>query len=209
MKIYLIRHARQASRLCNVNVSLDPLGLWQSSLLGKRLSGAGIQIVYSSDLIRAAETAKEANVWWKAAYEVRPELREISFVDMEGLSDEEIEKRYGKLKEEQRCMEKDIPYPGGECAGDVIKRVLPFFDELKHSGYETVAVVTHGGVIRSMTAWVLGMDPAKYRLLGKDLENCSITELAYDRKYDRFRLERFNDHAHLEPFPELLRENWK
>ena len=40
-------------------------------------------------------------------------------------------------------------------------------------------------------------------------ENCSITELAYDRKYDRFRLERFNDHAHLEPFPELLRENWK
>ena len=70
-------------------------------------------------------------------------------------------------------------------------------------------MVTHGGVIRSMTAWVLGMDPAKYRLLGKDLENCSITELAYDRKYDRFRLERFNDHAHLEPFPELLRENWK
>lgn len=121
MKIYLIRHARQASRLCNVNVSLDPLGLWQSSLLGKRLSGAGIQIVYSSDLIRAAETAKEANVWWKAAYEVRPELREISFGDMEGLSDEEIEKRYGKLKEEQRRMEKDIPYPGGECAGDVIK----------------------------------------------------------------------------------------
>lgn len=209
MKIYLIRHGRQASRLCNVNVSLDPVGRRQASLLGERLAGAGIEAVYSSDLIRAVETAREADSWWNAPLQIRPELREISFGYMEGLSDEEIERKYKTFKEEQRRMERDIPYPGGECAGDVIKRVLPFFDGLKKEGLTTAAVITHGGVIRSFCAWLLGMDLAKYRLLGKNLENCSITEVSYDKEQDRFLLDRFNDRAHLEPFPELLRENWK
>ena len=209
MKIYLIRHGRQESRLCNVNVSLDSSGLRQASLLGERLAGAGIEMVYSSDLVRAVETAKEANKYWNVPHVVRPELREISFGNMEGLSDEEIDIRFSDFKREQAKMEGDLSYPGGECAEDVIRRVWPFLEEIKKSGCENIAVVTHGGVIRSVTAWLLGMNLAKWRLLGRDLENCSITELFYEKKWDRFRLERFNDYAHLEPFPELLRENWK
>ncbi|WP_347559913.1 histidine phosphatase family protein [Clostridium sp. AM58-1XD] len=91
----------------------------------------------------------------------------------------------------------------------MVRRVLPFLEELKRCGHDKAAVVTHGGVIRSITAWILGMKLAEWRLLGSDLENSSITELSYDNVHDRFRLERFNDYAHLEKFPELLRENWK
>ena len=39
----------------------------------------------------------------------------------------------------------------------------------------------------------------KWRILGKNLENCSITELNWDGASGRFTLERFNDYAHLEP----------
>ena len=71
-----------------------------------------------------------------------------------------------------------------------------------------MAVVTHGGVIRSLTAHILGMEPGRYRLLGKDLENCSITEIRADRDSRRFTLERFNDYAHMEKTPDLLRRRW-
>ena len=105
-------------------------------------------------------------------------------------------------------MEYDIPYPGGESAGDVVRRVIPVFRQIRESGYEKVAVVTHGGVIRSMTAHFLGMDMAKWRTLGTSLENCSITELNYSPRLRRYTLERFNDYAHLQPYPQLLRSAW-
>ena len=40
------------------------------------------------------------------------------------------------------------------------------------------------------------------------MENSSITELTYDPELDQFRLERFNDYANLEKYPELLRAAW-
>ena len=127
---------------------------------------------------------------------------------MEGLADEEIGARFLDFKKEQERMEKDLPYPGGECAGDVIRRAMPVFEEIAASGYKHAAVVTHGGVIRTVTSALLRMDPKYYRILGNSLENCSITEVHWDEKTRRFFVERFNDYAHLEPYPELLRASW-
>ena len=64
MKLYLIRHGRQNSRLCNVNVDLCEEGYRQAALLGERLFPKKIQAVYSSDLLRAVETAQAANLYW-------------------------------------------------------------------------------------------------------------------------------------------------
>ena len=208
MKMYLIRHGRQCSKLCNVDVDLCPQGYRQAALVGERLAKERIQIVYSSALKRAVETARTANLYWNVEHEVEPELREICFGLMEGMSDEEIEKRFGDWKREQKKMERDIPYPKGECAGDVIRRVMPVLEKIGRQPNERAAVVTHGGVIRSVVSYILGMEPGKYRLLGKNLENCSITELSFDKETGMFTLERFNDYAHLENEPELLRSSW-
>ena len=40
-----------------------------------------------------------------------PELREIDFGDMEGLSDTEIAVKYADFKKEQTKMERDLAYP--------------------------------------------------------------------------------------------------
>ena len=208
MRIYLIRHGRQCSKLCNVNVDLAEEGYRQAALVGERLVQVNPQIVYSSDLLRAVQTAQAANLYWNVDHIVRPELREISFGDMEGMSDEAIAVKYADFKISQDRMEEDHPYPGGECGADVVKRVLPVLYEITQSGYERAAVVTHGGVIRSLTAYLIGLDLAKMRMLGNGLENCSITELEYSPDKNRFNLQRFNDYAHLEKYPELLRSSW-
>ncbi len=206
--IYLIRHGRQSSRLCNVNVGLCHEGFCQAALVGERLAEQKIQKVYSSSLIRAVETARAANLYWMAEYEEEPDLREIDFGQMEGLSDRDIAVRFGDYKREMEKMEADLPYPKGECAKDVIARALPVLERIAGRPEDRVAVVTHGGVIRSLTAHILGMEPGRYRLLGKDLENCSITEIRADRDSRRFTLERFNDYAHMEKTPDLLRRRW-
>lgn len=208
MNIYLIRHGRQNSKLCNIDVDLSEEGRHQSALVGERLATIGMEAVYSSHLIRAVETAREANRYWNAKHIIRQELREISFGDMEGMADEEIAAIYGDFQKEQARLEQDLPYPGGECAGDVMKRAIPVLEEIAASGYQNVAVVTHGGVIRSVTSALLHMEPKYYRLLGNSLENCSITEVHWNEKTGRFLMERFNDYAHLEPYPELLRASW-
>lgn len=208
MKIYLIRHGRQCSRLCNVNVDLAKEGYLQARLLGSRLEKAGIEAVYSSHLLRAVETADTANEIWQAPRIIRQEIREISFGHMEGMTDKEICEKYKDFKIAQAKMEEDLPYPGGECGQDVVNRAFPLLKEIGETEFQTVAVVTHGGVIRALTAWILGMDMARWRQLGKDLENCSITELRYDRERKVFTLERFNDYAHLEAHPHLLRKGW-
>ena len=163
MRLYLIRHGRQNSKLCNVDVDISEAGYNQSILLGQRLVGDGIQVVYSSGLKRAIQTAQTANFYWNVEHYMYPELREISYGDMEGLGDDEIARQFADFFVEQNKMEYDIPFPKGECAGDVIRRVLPVFRQIVESHYDKVAIVTHGGVIRCMVAHVLGMDLVKWR----------------------------------------------
>jgi probable phosphoglycerate mutase len=73
---------------------------------------------------------------------------------------------------------------------------------------KNIAVVTHAGVIRALLSGLLGLDMSKKLLFAVSLENCSFTQLIYDEKQDRFYLQRFNDYAHLESEPNLLRRNW-
>jgi len=191
-----------------VNVPLSGEGRLQARFLGERLLKEGVEALWSSDLLRAMETADILNESLKVPREIRHDLREISFGDMEGLSDEVIAERYGDFLRERAGMEKELPYPGGESFSDVVRRALPVMDEILERKYQTVAVVTHGGVIRGLTAHYLFMDPAKAILLGSHLENCGITEFHVRESDGRFLLNRFNDAAHLEAHPELLRSGW-
>lgn len=208
MRIYLIRHGRQNSPLCNVNVPLSEAGRRQAALTAKRLSEVPLDAVWSSDLVRAVETAQIANEIWQIPHVVRPDLCEISFGKMEGMSDEEIVENFGDFLVEKKKMERDIPYPGGECAEDVVRRAVPVLLEITGQDYSHVAVVTHGGVIRSLLCYFLGVDYGKNRLFAMHLENCSITEVDWNREEKRFYVNRINDYAHLEPYPELLRSGW-
>ena len=208
MRILLIRHGRQNSPLCNVNVPLAPEGRKQAELLAERLQHEHIDAVWSSNLIRAVETAEIINEKLNVDHVIREDLKEISFGDMEGLSDAVIADIFEDFLRARAKMEKDMAYPGGESAQDVVKRVLPVIKEISESEYQTVAVVTHGGVIRSLVAHYLGMDLSRVPLLATHLENCGITEF-WIKPDGHAILNRFNDAAHLYCCPDLLRSGWK
>lgn len=233
MIIYLIRHGRQSSSDCNVDVPLSGEGRRQAELLGERMKDYPLDGLYCSNLIRARETAEIAFAGRKDLLEglqVRSGLAEVDFGELTGKADEVVKKFYRDYYQEQldRFAEgriqkgnaldevnefvgdffvptEEIWYPAGESGPDVMNRVLPVIHEWIDSGREQIAVVTHGGVIRVLLAAFFGGDFAKRLMFASSLENCSITQLYYDKEKNGFYLERFNDYAHLEAEPSLLR----
>ena len=209
-EIFLIRHGRQCSKLCNVDVALDEAGREQAELLGKRLAVYGLEKLYCSELIRARETAEIINQHTALPLEVLPDIQEINFGGFTGKTDEEIKAVYGEFRRERSLHRADIPYPeGGECGADVVRRAMPQIKKICQAGETRVGIVTHGGVIRSLCAAALMTDQRHKLKFGIDIENTSLTELLYDEERDFFFLERFNDFAHLEGKPHLLRSGWK
>ena len=104
MIIYLIRHGRQNSTDCNVNVPLSAEGIRQAELLGERMKNYKIDALYSSDLKRAVETAQVA---FKDCPEladnikIRPGIAEIDFGSLTGVHDSEVKRFYKEYYEEQ------------------------------------------------------------------------------------------------------------
>lgn len=203
--LYLIRHGRQNSTLCNVDVELAEEGRIQAKLLRERLKNYEIDALYSSNLIRAKQTAEIINETLGLPHLIREELQEISFGLMEGKSDEYNDEHFRDFKEEQKKLIEDIPYPGGENGTSVYERAMPVIQEIVQSGHKNIVIVTHGGTIRVLLAALFGKNQAKRFLFGVSLENTGITQLVYDPEQDRFYLERFNDSAHLEGHPQLHR----
>lgn len=213
VRLYLIRHGRQNSPLCNVDVPLDEAGVRQAELVAERLKNYNIQALYSSHLIRAKQTAEIINERLKLEHHIEEDLREISFGALEGLTDVEIKGRFGEFIIERKKAKRDIPCPDGETGQQVYERAFPVLERIVktaiESNIENIAIVTHGGVIRSLVAGVLEADFAKKLCIGKDLENCGITEIDYDDKTGNYIVERVNDYAHIEVEPELMRKYFK
>jgi len=127
---------------------LTARGLAQAKALGQRLSRERFTALYSSDLGRALQTAREiANVTGHTIVtDVR--LRERHLGIFQGLNAEEIAANHA---EERRLMRSQGPgyvIPGGESMVQQVERNLACLNELaaRHEG-EQIVVVTHGGVV--------------------------------------------------------------
>lgn len=236
MIIYLIRHGRQNSTDCNVNVPLAPEGRRQAQLLGERMKQYTVDSLYCSNLIRAEETARLAFAHRRDLLEnlhICPGLAEVDFGELTGHPDEEVKAFYRDYYQEQLELfqegriqkgnaldevnefvgdffvpTQEIWYPEGECGRDVMARLMPVVQEWIEGDCESIAVVCHGGVIRILLTTLFGGDFAKRLMFGTSLENCSITQIHFDREKHGFYLDRFNDYAHLEKEPSLLRGSY-
>jgi probable phosphoglycerate mutase len=217
MRIYFIRHGRQDSRLCNVDVPLSEAGVRQAVLAGQRFRNIPVDVIYSSDLIRARQTAEHIREQIVRSgkelpeVEVRPGLKEIDFGGWTGKSDDEIEEMYHDFKQERdrRIGTEDLGFPGGEDGAMVWQRVLPVLEEMISSGKEHIAAVSHGGTIRVILAALFGAGQKDRLRFVLNMENTAVTEIFYDEKKGRFYLERVNDYGHLEGYEELMRRNWR
>lgn len=151
------------------DIPLSDEGRTQASALGRRIPPDAWDVMYSSDLSRAAETSRIISIHSKLEpirFDAR--LRERSFGPLEGFTHRERIERWGDAAMET---------PGVELSDEVTGRGLAFVSDmlLRHSGKRVLAV-THGAFIRHLLPPLLG-DRA---ISEGALDNASLTILQYD-----------------------------
>ena len=202
-RIFVVRHGDKlkgdffSSTAGVQDAPLSVEGKRQARITAKRLCRNDIDLIYSSDLLRAIQTSEIIQRCIKAPLKIDPALREINFGIMESKSNEEIEELYPSFSQAYYVQETDIRYPGGESGADVLKRLLPILEQLKSSTSDSIAVITHGGTIRVLLSHILGVDLGKRFLLGDPPALCSVSVIHYDGSIDRLCLHSFNDYSHL------------
>ena len=156
---------------------LNDVGRAQARELAETLADRAIDVVYSSDLVRAHETALIVAERLELPVEVDAGLREVDVGDWAGRLVAEIEDADPEAFQLWRQGRK--AWNGGESYEEMGERVVAAVLRLatRHPG-QTVLIVTHGGSIRACRATAAGLDYAASRVSAiGSMANCEVTEL--------------------------------
>jgi len=148
MKLFLVRHGESQANKQNItqgqlDSNLTDLGIDQAKKLANRLKDYDFDIVYSSDLKRAVETAKEINKFHHKQIILDKRIREIDRGDFTGQPHSITKPLWDALPEDE--FEKKAP--NGETRIDQVKRVTNFIEEIEEQG-KNILIVCHGHTIR-------------------------------------------------------------
>ncbi|MCC6485202.1 MAG: histidine phosphatase family protein [Armatimonadetes bacterium] len=157
---------------------LSSLGRAQARALRGCFSGDSFDAVYSSDLIRAADTALLATGLGREQLTVTEALREISFGDWEGLSPEQVRRRWPSAWDAFRQDPINARPATGESIAQLSARVGGLIEHCHsvHAG-QRVVFFTHGGPVRIALIEILGLSPRHWRTLR--IANASLTRVEY------------------------------
>lgn len=200
MRLLLVRHAESewnaAGRLQGqADPPLSELGRHQAARVAARLADEEITAIVSSDLARAAATARMLGEVVGLPIEERRGLREVDLGSWTGVDKAELRRASGHAWARWR-RDGVEGWEGGERYGEAMRRIAGEIAVLfERFAAETVVAVTHGGSIRLATCRLLGMRAGHLGRIAS-IGNTSITEF-HVQADGSGRLERLNDIAHL------------
>jgi len=195
-EVLLVRHGESAAVVPGSPESDDPplseRGAEQVTALAARLDGKRIDGVWSSDLIRARDTALAIARSRGIDVVQRRELREVFLGDWE----------HGEFRRRAATGDPEFlafvaagrweAIPGGENDEAFRDRISAAVEEAAAAhAHGCVAVVCHGGAINAWLARFTG----SHRSMVASIDNTSITRLRTDG--ERWLVLGVNDHHHL------------
>ncbi|ABB07372.1 MULTISPECIES: histidine phosphatase family protein [Burkholderia] len=187
-QILFIRHGETAwNRIKRIQGHIDiPLaetGLEQAQKLAARLArdardGARLDAIYSSDLMRAQQTAQPFADALGLSLRLREGLRERSYGQFQGHDSAEIETLFPDAYAAWQTRDPGFAPEGGESQREFYHRVLHALEPIvaEHPGGR-IACVAHGGVLDCVYRFANGIElsaPRNYQLL-----NTSINVVDY------------------------------
>jgi broad specificity phosphatase PhoE len=161
--LYFVRHGQtEWNRIQRMqgrwNSDLDELGRRQAAANARLLAGLGVELIVSSPLDRARQTATiiAEHVGVPVTYDDR--IVEWDCGDWSGHLRTEVMERW---PEEYAALLADpFYYRGPSCENypDMLERARPFVEELRCRPESSIAVVSHGMIGKVMVGVLLGLD---------------------------------------------------
>ena len=169
--LFLIRHGQSVWNAENrftgwTDVDLSDRGVKEAEEAGIELRDQVIDVIHTSDLIRAKRTAEIvilANVCSKDTVTKSDwRLNERNYGSLQGLNKAETAEKHGA--EQVRIWRRsfDVAPPEGESLEMTAKRTIPYFEEEIRPDLESgmsVLVSAHGNSLRSIVMHIEGISP--------------------------------------------------
>jgi broad specificity phosphatase PhoE len=177
-ELLLVRHGetdwnRERRFQGHADPPLNETGREQAQALAAELAGEGIELVYTSDLARAVETAEIVAARLGADVRSMRDLREIDVGEWQGLTWQEIEERYPDGA--RSWHEHGAGWETGETYEQLGERVVAALRRIASDHpEERVLVVGHGGAIRATRAFIEGVSVPESRIRSRAIGNCEV-----------------------------------
>ena len=173
---------------------LSERGVLQARALANRLAGTPIDAAYSSDLSRAADTARILLEGRDAPLIQSELLRERYYGVFEGLTVEERRSQFPEMFQASLVKDLDFAPTGGETTRETLVRMTGIVGEIKEKRLkETTLLVGHGGSLRSGILALMELPPeCSWKFV---MANCSLTII--DTYWDNAVMRLYNDTSHL------------
>lgn len=201
LRLYLIRHGETEWNIQNkyqgiTDIPLSSTGEKQAQAIANKMRKIKIDMIYSSNLSRAYETAKYISSEKKINIKVMPQLREINFGEWEGYTISELEIIYGEHYKRFILEPHKYDFPGEGSMQAVQSRVLKAIDAIiKEQSDGDIAIVSHGGVLKILIMSLLKIDLSFYKSFWLGNTSLSVMEKKDNGKWV---LSLLNDCNHLE-----------
>jgi probable phosphoglycerate mutase len=206
IRIILIRHGRTAWNAddepseCfhgSIDLPLVAEGAAQAHATSHRLAHIPLAAIYSSPLQRAAETARTIARPHGLHVQKMPGLRSMDYGHWAGQSYANVADRWPELYRRWRHDPFSIQIPFGEGMPHLRHRALVSLQDIltRHASGDTLALVSHQVVTRTIVCAVTGMPGPSLWLLRQEL--CNLSHLDYDPARKEFVLVGLNDTCHL------------
>ncbi|OFL81109.1 MULTISPECIES: histidine phosphatase family protein [Fusobacterium] len=181
-KLIIVRHGQTQMNVEGIffgklDPGLNEMGRVQCKKAGDILKKYGYDAIYSSDLLRASETAELIN-YLKLSIKFDKRLQEIDFGIFEGLSYKEIKEKYPVECEKSKNEWKTFDFVTGESLERLQSRAVEFVESLDKT--KNNLVVTHWGVINCILSWYFSDKLESYWKYSVENGGICIIEFADD-----------------------------
>lgn len=162
------------------DIPLNEAGRQQALLLAEKIERLRPEVILSSDLCRARETAEIVNQRLRLPVHVSDQLRETRLGDLEGRFRDDALKLYSaEIWEKWASIHPEdlnFSFPNGETKRAMLARMRTFIEGFSLSNtFGKIAVSTHGGSMRAMIYACAG---APAELL--HFPNCALFRIFFD-----------------------------
>ena len=186
-EIILIRHGEtewnsQKRMQGHSNSDLSSVGQAQIQALGEWMKNVPFDHIYSSDSLRAKQTAEAITQFSGHELKIDLRLREKNLGVFEGLTSEEARERHPEVFRLFKTAGSKYVIDEGESTQQLQDRALEIVDEIRIKHLEErVLLVTHGGFIRVVMKHSLGLSletPTRFLI-----RNTGVFRLVWEDKW--------------------------
>ncbi len=188
--VFLIRHGvtdwhRDQRVLGQRDVALNATGINQAQAAARALAAVQIGEVLSSPLVRAVQTAEIIAGQFGIEVARDPRLTDFRVGKWEGMGYDDVT----RSPEYQRFLADPLSdgIPGGEGLKQIRERSVAAIEQALEDAPqgESVAIVTHAGIVRVLLAHYLGSHPANYHRIRVAPGSICVLSFADDRQLPR------------------------